>query len=93
MRITGHHKRTGVPFVRTSCMILGERQIDTFEAMLAVTGRKPHELVADLVLTAIQTIQKGQADPKVQQFEAWPRESRRGRDAVGLYLVKDREGA
>jgi len=90
MRITGHHKRTGVPFVRTSCMVLGDKQIDTFEAMLAVTGRKPHELVADIVLAAIQ---KGQADPKVQQVEAWLKESRRGRDPVGLYLVKDREGA
>jgi DNA topoisomerase IB len=71
-------------------MVLGDKQIDTFEAMLAVTGRKPHELVADIVLAAIQ---KGQADPKVQQVEAWLKESRRGRDPVGLYLVKDREGA
>jgi DNA-binding transcriptional MocR family regulator len=90
MRITGHHKRTGVPFVRASCMILGDRQIDTFEAMLALTGRRPNQLVADLILAAIQ---KGQADPKVQQVEAWLRESRRGRDAVGLYIVRDREGA
>jgi len=86
MRVTGHHKRTGVPFVRTSCMVLGDRQIDTFEAMLAVTGRKPHELVADIVLAAIQ---KAQMDPEVQSFEAWLKESRRGRDPVGLYIVKD----
>ena len=86
MRITGHHARTGVPFVRTSCRILGDKQIDTFEAMLGMTSRKPHELVADIVLAAIQT---AQTDPKVQQFEAWLKESRRGRDPVGLYVVKD----
>ena len=86
MRITGHHARTGVPFVRTSCKILGDKQIDTFEAMLAMTSRKPHELVADIVLAAIQ---KGQTDPKVQQVEAWLKESRQGRDPIGLYVVKD----
>jgi len=86
MRPTGIHKRTGVPFVRTSCMVLGEKQIDTFEAMLACTSRKPHELVADIVLAAIQ---KGQTDPEVQRVAAWLKESRRGRDPVGLYLVKD----
>jgi hypothetical protein len=90
MRITGHHKRTGVPFVKTSCMILGDRQIDTFEAMLALTGRRPNQLVADLILAAIQ---KGQADPEVQHMAALLREGRRGRDAVGLYVVRDREGA
>ena len=68
-------------------MILGERQVDTFEAMLALTGfsRRPHELVADIVLAAIQ---KGQADPEVLRVAAWLKESRRGRDPVGLYVVK-----
>jgi hypothetical protein len=86
MRPPGIHKRTGVAMVRTSCMILGDKQIDTFEAMLACTGRKEHQLVADIVLAAIQ---KAETDPKVQQMAAWLRESRRGRDPVGLYLVKD----
>jgi len=90
MRITGHHKRTGVAFVRTSCMILGEKQIATFEAMLALTGRRPNQLVADIVLAAIQ---RNQTDPDVQQIEAWLKETRRSRDAVGLYVVRDREGA
>jgi len=85
VRITGHHKRTGVPFVRTSCMVLGEKQINTFEGMLACTSCKPHELVADIVLAAIQ---KGETDPKVQQVAAWLKESRRGRDPVGLYVVQ-----
>jgi hypothetical protein len=67
-------------------MILGDRQIDTFEAMLALTGRRPNQLVADLVLAAIQN---GQADPEVQRVTAWLKEARRGRDAVGLYIVKD----
>jgi len=86
MRPPGIHKRTGVPFVRTSCMILGEKQIETFEAMLACTGRREHQLVADIVLAAIQ---KAETDPKVQQVAAWLKESRRGREPVGLYLVKD----
>jgi hypothetical protein len=71
-------------------MILGDRQIDTFEAMLALTGRRPNQLVADLVLAAIQ---KGQTDPEVQRVAAWLKESRRGRDPVGLHIVRDREGA
>lgn len=86
MKITGHHARTGVPFFRTSCMILGEAQLATFEAMLAITGRRPHQLIADLVLAAIQN---GQKDLQVQRVEAWLKESRRGRDPVGLYIVKD----
>jgi hypothetical protein len=67
-------------------MILGEKQIETFEAMLACTGRREHQLVADIVLAAIQ---KAETDPKVQQVAAWLKESRRGREPVGLYLVKD----
>jgi DNA-binding transcriptional MocR family regulator len=87
MRITGHHKRTGVPFVRTSCMILGDKQIDTFEAMLALTGRRPNQLVADLILAAIQ---KGQTDPEVQHMAALLRDGRRGLyNGTGLYIVKD----
>jgi hypothetical protein len=86
VRITGHHKRTGVPFVRTSCIILGDKQIDTFEAMLAMSGRRPNQLVADLVLAAIQ---KGQANPDVRHWVALLKEGRRGLDGTGLYVVKD----
>ena len=85
MRVTGHHVRTGVPFLRTSAVILGDKQIDTFEAMLALTGRRPHQLVADLILAAIQN---GQADPEVQHMAAFLRESRRGLNGTGLYVVK-----
>jgi len=67
-------------------MILGDKQIDTFEAMLAMSGRRPNQLVADLVLTAIQ---KGQADPEVQHWVALLKEGRRGLDGTGLYIVKD----
>jgi len=84
MRITGHKR--GNPFVRTSCMILGERQIDTFEAMLALTGfsRRPHELVADIVLDAIR---EGQADPEVQHMAKLLRAARRSREGITLHVV------
>ena len=89
MRITGHHKRTGVPFVRTSCMILGEKQIDTFEAMLALNmgfSRRPHELVAEIVLAAIR---EGQADPEVQHMVMLLKRGRRSLSATALHIVKD----
>lgn len=84
MRITG--RRHGNPFVRTSCMILGEKQINTFEAMLALTGfsRRPHELVADIVLAAIQ---EGQADPEVQNMAKLLRLARRNRNGTTLHVV------
>ena len=53
-------------------MILGERQVDTFEAMLALTGfsRRPHELVADIVLAAIRESRNGTALHVVDLDEA-----------------------
>jgi len=41
--------RTGVPSIRVTVRISGERQIATFEAICAATGRRPHELAADMV--------------------------------------------
>lgn len=42
---------------RTSVRILGERQVETFRAMCALRGRRPHELAYDLVLEAIRDAQ------------------------------------
>jgi hypothetical protein len=71
-------------------MILGDKQIDTFEAMLALTGfsRRPHELVADIVLAAIQ---RGQADPEVQNMAKLLRAARRSRLGIDLHVVRDQE--
>jgi len=46
--------RTGVPYVKTTVRIYGERQIETFEAMCAVNGRRPHQMAADIMLDAIR---------------------------------------
>lgn len=43
--------------MRTSVRILGQAQIDTFRAMCALAGRRPHELAYDLVLDAIREAQ------------------------------------
>lgn len=43
-------KRSGVPFITTTVRIYGAPQIATFEAMAQNTGRKPHELAADIVV-------------------------------------------
>jgi hypothetical protein len=44
----------GVPHARTTVRIYGERQIAIWEAMCAASGRRPHELAADIILGAIQ---------------------------------------
>jgi hypothetical protein len=38
----------------TSIRIFGQDQIDTFKAMCALAGRRPHELAYDIVLDAIR---------------------------------------
>lgn len=43
-----------VPYVKTSVAIRGERQIDAFEAICHITGRKPYQLAADIVLQYIK---------------------------------------
>lgn len=84
--------RSNTPCVKTSCMVLGERQIETFEAMCAIAGRKPYQLVADIVLDAIR---EAQADHDVQALVVHSRrfrEQRQGRHRGGLSLVGDRRG-
>ncbi|SNT60657.1 hypothetical protein SAMN05216276_107842 [Streptosporangium subroseum] len=61
------HQRYGVPYVRTSVRVRGERQIRTFLAMCRLAGRRPHELAADLVLAAIRA---AQCDHEVQHAVA-----------------------
>lgn len=46
--------RTGVPYVKTSVKVLGQAQIEVFEALCRLHGRAPHEVAADLVLSAIR---------------------------------------
>jgi hypothetical protein len=44
----------GVPLpMAAHARIFGQDQIDTFRAMCALAGRRPHELAADIVLEAI----------------------------------------
>jgi hypothetical protein len=45
------------PTLSTSVRILGQAQIDTFRAMCALAGRRPHELAYDIVLDAIREAQ------------------------------------
>ncbi len=45
------------PTLKTSVRILGQEQIDTFRAMCALAGRRPHELAADIVLAVIREAQ------------------------------------
>jgi hypothetical protein len=73
----------GTPYTRTSVAIIGQAQIDMFDAMCAVAGRRPHELAAELVLEAIRA---SQADPDMQGLVTAARQSRRRR-AGGLSVV------
>jgi hypothetical protein len=50
-----------VPTFKTSVRILGLEQIDTFPAMSALAGRRPHELAADIVLATIREAERDHA--------------------------------
>jgi len=64
---------------RTSVRILGTAQVETFRAMCALAGRRPHELAYDIVLEAIRAAQE---DPDHQALVAAAR-----RHKSGLRLV------
>lgn len=49
--------RTDTPYLRFSVVVMGQAQIDTWDAMCALTGRRPHQLAADIVLAAIRQCQ------------------------------------
>lgn len=66
---------------KTSAMVCGHRQIETFRAMCFLRSRRPHQLVADIVLDAIR---EAQSDPSVIELI---RNIRRFRS--GLSIVKD----
>lgn len=61
--------------IKTSCRVLGEAQVETFRAMCALRGRRPHELVADIVLTEIRLAQE---DHETQHLVRLIRRSRAG---------------
>lgn len=50
---------------KTSVLILGDRQTDTFEALCHLRGREPHQLAADMVLEAIR---EAETDHEVQEL-------------------------
>jgi hypothetical protein len=60
---------------RTSVRILGGAQIDTFKAMCALRGRRPHELAYDIVLDAIR---EAQHDHETQALVSAVKRHRRG---------------
>jgi hypothetical protein len=56
--------RSNTPYVQTTATVMGQRQIDTWNAMCAIYGRRPHQLAADILLDGIR---EAQADESVQQ--------------------------
>lgn len=73
--------RGGTPSILTQTRIVGDRQIDLFEAMCVLNGRKPHELASDLVLDAIRS---AATDPNVTRLVRDVKRHRRG-----LHVVRD----
>jgi hypothetical protein len=67
-------RRSGVPWIRTTARIWGQRQIATFEALCAMTGRRPHELVSDIVLDELWALGD---DPEFRKLAREAREHRR----------------
>lgn len=72
-------KRYGVPWARTTVRIMGEKQIETFEAMCWLAGRKPHEMAADVILDAIR---EGQHDHETQALVTSLKRTRRNLRAI-----------
>jgi hypothetical protein len=64
---------------RTTVRILGQAQIDTFKAMCALAGRRPHELAYDIVL---ESIRKAQHDHETQALVSAVRRYQSGRRLV-----------
>lgn len=67
-------RRSGVPWVRTTVRIWGERQIGAFEAICAGTGRRPHEMASDIVLDELWALG---VDPAFRKLGFEGREHRR----------------
>ncbi len=79
-----------VPFVQTSVRILGENQIDVFEALCHLAHRQPYQLAADIVL---EYIRAHRHDAGVAELLEAMREQRRQDDQVvarrsGLKLLR-----
>ena len=72
--------RGDVPYIKTTTTIMGQRQIDTWLALIALTGRRSNELASDMVLDAIRDQQE---DPEVKTIMRGARRSRSGLLVVG----------
>ena len=58
----------GVPYARTTVRIYGEPAIETWEAMCAASGMRPHELATYIVMQAIQDCQHDHAIQHLAQI-------------------------
>ena len=65
--------RSGVPYVTTTVRIYGARQIATFEALCEATGRRPHQLAADIVVEHVWEVQspKGKMGRLGRRQQVW----------------------
>jgi hypothetical protein len=70
--------------LKTSVRILGTAQVETFRALCALRGRRPHELAADVVLDALTAARD---DPAVRDLVRALHQHR-----SGLRLVRDDDG-
>lgn len=73
------------PTLKTSMRVLGQDQVDDFEALCVLRGRRPHQLAADMVLDAIRV---ARSDPETASFLRTMRRARRMHRA-GLHVVPD----
>lgn len=71
--------RSQTSSVKTSVLILGDRQIETFEALCHLRRRDPHQLAADIVLEAILD---AETDHEVQELMSIHRHWRERRHAI-----------
>ncbi len=76
----------GIPTLKTSVRILGQDQIDTWKAMCLLSGRKPFQMAADVVLAAIR---EGQEDHEVQALVQSLRAAQSKSPRRSLRLVRE----
>lgn len=74
----------GVATLKFSVRIIGQAQLDTWRAMLALSGRRNYQLAADILLEAIRAARDEQ---DVRDMERWLRSARVRRERPGLRLV------
>lgn len=75
---------------KTTTTVMGQQQVDEFDALCALLGRRRHELASDMVLDALRAYRNDPAvAPLVQALLRNRRAYQREQNGTALRVVKD----